>query len=93
MSQYFSAVAIFIFPSISPHTLFSRILIAVKDEKIEQAAEYVTFQRTQIDDLSAEVSHCKWKGINKQRSRGEERGDMFRLKKRKRKRKRKREKD
>ena len=86
MSQYFSAIAIFIFTFHLPtHSLFSRILIAAKDEKIEQAAEYVTFQRTQIDDLSAEVSHCKCKGINKQRSRGEEKGDIFRLKKRKRK--------
>ena len=36
--------------------------IAAKDEKIEQASEYVTFQTKQIDDLKSEVAQLKAQG-------------------------------
>lgn len=37
--------------------------IAAKDEKIEQASEYVTFQTKQIDDLKSEVAQLKAQGV------------------------------
>ena len=37
--------------------------IAAKDEKIEQASEYVTFQTKQIDDLKSEVAQLKAQGM------------------------------
>ena len=37
--------------------------IAARDEKIEQASEYVTFQTKQIDDLKSEVAQLKAQGM------------------------------
>ena len=34
-------------------------MIAERDEKISQASEYVTFQRTQIDELTAETEELR----------------------------------
>ena len=43
--------------------IFIRDEIAARDEKIEQASEYVTFQTKQIDDLKSEVAQLKAQGM------------------------------